>query len=144
MGSTSSYITPLVINSLRGGHTHMYIDIHGQSNSKKPDACRPQAGAPGLKMQITITYYSMNNLHVTAVRLLGGPAPAPVWALSCTSYTVSGDNPSIVSISMLLPKLVILIPLYRIEYCVITPLGVSGDFHCKVTELEVTATISIE
>ena len=41
---------------------------------------------------------------------------------------------------MLLPKLVMLIPLYRIEYCVITPLGRSGDTHCKVTELEVTAT----
>ena len=132
MGSTSSYITPLVINSLRGGHTHtqththMYIDIHGQSNSKKPDACQPQAGAPGLKMQITITYYSMNNLHVTAVRLLGGPAPAPVWAVSCISYTVSGDNPLIVSISMLLPKLVILIPLYWIEYCAIISVVLVG------------------
>ena len=86
----------------------------------------------------------MNNLLVTIVRLLGGPAPTLVWALSCNTYTVSGDNPSIVSISTLLPKLVMLIPLYRIEYCIITPLGALGGLHCKVTELELTSTTSNE
>ena len=39
---------------------------------------------------------------------------------------------------ILLPKLSITISPYWIEYRVITPLGVSGGIHCKVTELEVT------
>ena len=76
------------------------------------------------------------NLRVRKVILLVGPAPAPVWALSCSRYTVSGDNPSIVCISMLLPKLVALVPSYRMEYCVIKPLGAAGGLHCKVIELE--------
>ena len=84
----------------------------------------------------------MNNLLVTMVRLLGGPAPALVWALSCNTYTVSGDNSSIVYISSLLLKLPIIVPLRSREYCVITPLGVSGGLHCKVTELELTEVIS--
>ena len=46
MGCISYYITALVINSLGGGHTHtnMHTDIRRQSNSKKPDACRPSTG----------------------------------------------------------------------------------------------------
>ena len=86
----------------------------------------------------------LNNLQVRKVKLVDGPAPTLVWALSCNTYTVSGDNPSIVSISMLLPKLVKLDPSCRIEYCVITPLGVSGDIHCKVTELELTENTTNE
>ena len=46
MGSISHHIMPLVINSLRGGHTHatthkslqIFVD---RSNSKKPGACQP-------------------------------------------------------------------------------------------------------
>ena len=86
----------------------------------------------------------MFNLRVRIVMLLNDPCPTTVWALSCNTYTVSGDNPSIVPISMLLPKLVMLVPLYRMEYCVITSLGVSGGLHCKVTELEVTEITSNE
>ena len=82
------------------------------------------------------------NLQVRKVILLNGPAPTTVWALNCNTYTVSGDNPLIVSISMLLPKLVMFVPLYTIEYCVITPLGGSGGLHCKVTELELTEATS--
>ena len=51
MGSISHHITPLVINSLGGGHTHTHKHTHAnthtfadRSNSKKPGACRPQAG----------------------------------------------------------------------------------------------------
>ena len=75
------------------------------------------------------------------VKLLGGPGPTLVCALSCSVYVVSGDNPSTVPISLfdvLLPKLSITVPPYWIEYCVITPLGVLGGVHCKFTELEVT------
>ena len=79
-----------------------------------------------------------HNLQVRKVIMLGGPAPTTVWALICTTYSVSGNKSSIVYNSVLLPKLVIFIPLCRIEYCVITPLGGSGGFHCKVTELELT------
>ena len=43
---------------------------------------------------------------------------------------------------MLLPKLLITVVSNWIEYCVIMPLGVTGGLHCKVTELEVTETIS--
>ena len=43
----------------------------------------------------------LNNLQVITIMLLGGPAPAPVCALSCNVYSVSGDNPSTVAISML-------------------------------------------
>ena len=54
MGSISHHITPLVINSLRGGHTHTHTQTHmhtfvDRSNSKKPGTRRPQACAPGLK-----------------------------------------------------------------------------------------------
>ena len=42
MGSISHHITPLVINSLGGGHTHTHT-FADRSNSKKP-------GAPGLKI----------------------------------------------------------------------------------------------
>ena len=73
--------------------------------------------------------------------MLGGPAPAPVYALSSNVYTVSGDNPSMVLISML-PVMLITVPLNWIEYCVILPLGVIGGLHCKVTELELTETVS--
>ena len=45
---------------------------------------------------------------------------------------------------MLLPKLVMFIPLMRIEYCVIMPLGVVGDLHCNVNELELTEITSID
>ena len=84
-----------------------------------------------------------NNLQVTTVTLLGGPSPTLVCALSCNTYIVSGDNPSTVNISTLLLKLVIVGPFWS-EYCVIMPLGVSGGIHCKVTELELTETISSE
>ena len=38
---------PLVITSLEGRHTHIYIytDFVDTINIKKPDMCRPQAGA---------------------------------------------------------------------------------------------------
>ena len=78
-------------------------------------------------------------------KLLGGPGPTFVCALSCSVYVVSGDNPSTVPISLfdvLLPKLSITVSPYWIEYCVITPLGVSGGIHCNVTELEVTEAAS--
>ena len=89
--------------------------------------------------------YVFANLHVIIVMLLGGPAPTPVCALTCNTYTVSGDNPSTVPVSMfnmLLPKLLITVALNCIEYCVIMPLRVTGGLHCKVTELELTETIS--
>ena len=48
IGSISCHITPLVINSLGGGHTHthtnMHTDICRQSNSKKPGMRQPQPG----------------------------------------------------------------------------------------------------
>ena len=46
MGSISHHITPLVINSLRGRHTHTttHTDIRGQSNFKKPGVHQPMAG----------------------------------------------------------------------------------------------------
>ena len=40
--------------------------------------------------------------------------------------------------SVSLPNLSITLPPYWTEYCVITPLGVSGGIHCKVTVVEVT------
>ena len=50
MGSISHHITPLVINSLGGRHTHTHTHTHilkftDRSNSKKPGAHRPVAGA---------------------------------------------------------------------------------------------------
>ena len=89
----------------------------------------------------------MNNLQVLTVKLLSGPAPTFVCALSCSIYVVLGDNPSIVPISLfnvLLPKLSITVLPYWMEYCVITPLGVSRGIHCNVTELEVTEAASNE
>ena len=56
MGSISYHITPVVINSFEGGHTHTHTDIAciqtfvDRSNSKKPGACRPDT--PGLKSLI--------------------------------------------------------------------------------------------
>ena len=64
------------------------------------------------------------NLRVRNVILLDGPAPTTVRALSSNTYTVSGDNSSIVPLSVSLTKLVIFVPLCRKEYCVITPLGI--------------------
>ena len=87
----------------------------------------------------------ISNLRVIMVMLLGGPSPTLVCALSCNVYTVLGDNPSTVPISMfnmLLPKLLVTIALNCIEYCVIMPLGNTGGLHCKITELEVMETIS--
>ena len=88
-----------------------------------------------------------NNLQVLIVKLLGGPWSTLVWALSCSAYLVSGDNPSTVPFiifDILFPKSLITILSYWIEYCVITPLGVSGGFHCKVTVVEVTEPTSNE
>ena len=85
--------------------------------------------------------YLANNLQVITVVMLGGPAPTLVCALTCNLYTVSGDNPSIVPIKMLLLKLTTVASNW-IEYCVIMPLGVTGGLHCKVTELELTEIAS--
>ena len=74
------------------------------------------------------------------MKLAGGPGPTLVCALSCSTYSVLGDNPSMVPISMFnvsVPKLSITFPPYCREYCVITPLGVAGGTHCKVTDVEV-------
>ena len=64
MGSISSHIMPLVINTLRGGdthtqtHTHKHTQTHTQThtyrcphrnNFKKPGVHRPVAGTLGLK-----------------------------------------------------------------------------------------------
>ena len=57
MGSISRHITPLVINSLGGGHTHTHANtqIHTHTddphriNFKKPGTHRPMAGTAGLK-----------------------------------------------------------------------------------------------
>ena len=43
-----------------------------------------------------------------------------------------------VYISILPLMLLISVPLSLMVYCVIIPLQVSGDLHCKVTELELT------
>ena len=86
-----------------------------------------------------------NNLLVLTVKLAGSPAVTLVCALSFSSYSVSGDNPSMVPVHVselltLLPKLLITVSPYRIEYCVITPLVVSGGIHCNFTELMVIET----
>ena len=88
-----------------------------------------------------LLYCSINNLLVLTVKLAGGPGPTLVCALSCSTYSVSADNPSTVPISLFnvaLPKLSTTLPSYCIEYFVIRPLGVSGGSHCKVTVDEVT------
>ena len=72
----------------------------------------------------------------------GNPSPTLVCALSCNVYLVSGDNPSIVPINMSFPKLWITVTLNWTEYCVMKPLGVTGGFHCKVTDVELTKIIS--
>ena len=85
------------------------------------------------------------DIPVVTVTMLGGPAPTLVCALNCNTYTVSGDNPSTVPISMpivLLPKLLITVALTWMEYCVIMPLGVSGGNHRKVTEFELMEIVS--
>ena len=55
------------------------------------------------------------NLQVIKVTVLDGPTPAPVWAFSFNTYTVSGDNPSIVYISTMLLMLTVLVPSSWIE-----------------------------
>ena len=53
MESISRHITPIVINSLGGGHTHTHANTHTHThtdnphriNFKKPGARRPAAGA---------------------------------------------------------------------------------------------------
>ena len=48
MESISHHIMPLVIDSLEGGHTHKHtrtLTFTDRSNSKKPGAHRPVAGA---------------------------------------------------------------------------------------------------
>ena len=51
MGFISRHITPLVINSLGGGHTHTNTHTHthihtsAQKQFQEPGARRPQAGA---------------------------------------------------------------------------------------------------
>ena len=77
--------------------------------------------------------------------MVGGPGPTLVCAFSCSTYWVSGDNPSTVPIilaSVVLPKLSIIISPYWIEYFITTPLGVTGGIHFKVTEFEVTEATS--
>ena len=61
MGSISRHITPLVINSLGGGHTRKHTCIQkfaGRSNFKKPGARRPQypwfKKGIGVESQITM------------------------------------------------------------------------------------------
>ena len=69
MGSVSYHITPLVINSLRDGHTqtNTHIDIHGQSNFKKPGARRPAGWhAPGLKINGSYSYQYTEYKHVAS------------------------------------------------------------------------------
>ena len=53
-------------------------------------------------MKQTVVYNNgfKHLVQVILVMMLGGPAPAPVYALSCNVYTVSGDNPSTVPINM--------------------------------------------
>ena len=102
--------------------------------------------------EFTLIYYTHTvvllfiNLLVITVTLLGGPAPTLVCALRRSKYIVSGDNPSTVPISssilnMLLPKLITVASNWM-EYCVITPLEVSGGLHFTVTKVELTESIS--
>jgi len=53
------YITPLVINSLGGRHTH----IVDKSNFKKPGASQPLASTPGLKFLRVNEYHISNFLN---------------------------------------------------------------------------------
>ena len=88
------------------------------------------------------------NLQVLTGKMAGDPRPTCVCAFISSTYTVSGDNPSMVPVILFdlppdsSPKPSISIPPQLIEYCVIFPLGYLGGIHCKVKEVEVTVTIS--
>ena len=61
MGSISSQIMPLVINSLGGGHT---------SNSKNPGTRQPAAGVPDIKIILSSAMHvttRVRNLQTTAL-----------------------------------------------------------------------------
>ena len=75
---------------------------------------------------------------ITVILLLNGPAPTLVYALICTVYMVEGDNPSTVPIrvSVKLISDVVLLTLYCTSYCMMIPLGVSGDIHDNVTNFD--------
>ena len=77
---------------------------------------------------------------ITVILLLNGPAPTLVYALICTVYMVEGDNPSTVpiSVSVKLTSDVVLLTLYCTSYCMMIPLGVSGDIHDNVTNFDWT------
>ena len=86
----------------------------------------------------------MHSLRITTTMLVGGPSPALVYAVTWNTYTSSDDNPPTVCIStspfMLVTTRVV--ELYFSEYSTITPLGVRGGLHRKITELELTLIIS--
>lgn len=64
------------------------------------------------ELAIMCNVINFDNLQVKMVTLLGGPAPAPVCALNCNIYIVSGDNPPVIEIIiLLLNKLLLLVPL---------------------------------
>ena len=74
--------------------------------------------------------------------LIGGPSPALVCAVTWNIYTFSDDNPPTVCISSLLLMLATgAVKLYFSEYKMITPLGVKGGLHCKITVFELIKTI---
>ena len=66
----SHHITPLVINSLRGGHTYMhkhkrthtYRHLH-RNNFKKPGAHRPVAGTRLVQIGQKYRYCSIASLY---------------------------------------------------------------------------------
>ena len=68
MGSISRHITPIVINSLGGGHTHTYANTHTDDphriNCKKPGVCQR---VPGLKILQTISILSKVIIMVSLV-----------------------------------------------------------------------------
>ena len=65
-------------------------------------------------------------------------------ALPCNEYIVSADNPPTVYINTSPVTFSTGVVLYWSEYCIVMPLRISGGLHCKVTELELTETISNE
>ena len=75
---------------------------------------------------------------ITVMLTLNGPAPTLVYALICSEYIVPGDNPSTVpiSVSVKLTSDVILLTLYCTSYCMMIPLGVSGDIQDKMIDLD--------
>ena len=83
---------------------------------------------------------------ITVILLLNGPAPTLVYALICTIYMVENDNPSTVTIrvSVKLTSDVVLLTLYCTSYCMMIPLGVSGDIHDNVTNLDWTFSAASE